>query len=152
MTTEPSQGHSQIRLLTVKTPYAPCPPPPAIKWHFCTFCVAYGIPSIGILGEVKYGQSGHQRPGSKAGRDIWDFPAATSCLTKGKLEAQDGQESDLRHCGDSLTLLPLQHHHDGGLPSQAHLTSRPPHNTHLPGDMAFVPIEQMRKLRLIEDK
>ena len=68
-------------------------------------------------------QPGKQRPGSEAGRELGDYPALPPCLTNRKTEAQAEQESDLRFHRDSLSLLPLQHHHDGGLPSPAHLTT-----------------------------
>ena len=56
-------------------------------------------------------------------KGAWGLSSLTSCLTNRKTEAQDGLKSDLRFHRDSLSLLPLQHHHDGGLPSPAHLTT-----------------------------
>ena len=118
-----SKDASQILMLTVRTPYAHRPPPPAIKSHFCTSCVLRCLPSTGISGKARYGQSGQWRPGSKAGRKFGDYPVPLPCLTNGTTEAQDVQAGDLRSRRDGLTLLLLQHRHDGALPSPAHLTS-----------------------------
>ena len=117
VTIEPSQ-RIPFRYMTS---YARHPPPPAIKSLFSTSCMVCCIPSNAILGDVGYVQPGKQRPESEAGRELGDYPASPPCLTNRKTEAQAGQESDLRFHRDSLSLLPLRQHHDGRLPSPAHL-------------------------------
>ena len=134
-------------MLTVRTSCAYHPPPPAIKSPFSTSCVPCCIPSIGILGNVGYVPPGKQRPGSEAGKEFGDYPASAPCLTSRNTEAQARQESDLRCHRDSLTLLPT------APPGwRAAFPSTPDLMTSSQHPFVLVPIVQMRKLRLIEDK
>ena len=151
-TTEPNQ-----RTLSDTPPHSQdtlhgSPSTPSNKKPFLHLPCGLLHPSIGISGQVRYGQSGQWRTGSEGGRDFQDYPAAFYCLINGNTEAHDGQESDSRSQRDSLTLFMLT-------PPpywRVVFTSTPDLmtscSTLLPGDPALFPIGQITKLNLKEDK